>query len=61
MSTFYALHSIWTVVLFVAFVGIIFWAWSGKRKKSFNDAAQMPLEDEEHDGTTKKSGENHHG
>jgi len=41
-----SLQSIWTVIAFVAFVGIVIWAWSGKRKKSFDDAARMALDDD---------------
>ena len=41
------LHIIWTVVSFVFFVGIIVWAYSGKRKATFDAAAQLPLEDDE--------------
>ena len=44
---FSLIHSIWTVMLFILFIGIIVWAWSAKRKKSFEQAARMPLEDED--------------
>lgn len=37
---------VWTVSAFVFFVVIIFWAWSGKRKKSFDKAARMALDDD---------------
>ncbi len=40
-------HSIWTVMMFILFIGIVFWAWSGKRKQAFNDAANLPLQDDE--------------
>ena len=40
-------HSWWTVALVILFVAIIAWAWSGKRKKTFEQAARMPLEDED--------------
>ena len=40
-------HSVWTVVMFVLFIGIIFWAWSAKRKKQFDEAARLPLEDDD--------------
>ncbi len=40
------LHSAWTVVAFVFFVGVVFWAWSGKRKGSFDEAARMALDDD---------------
>jgi cytochrome c oxidase cbb3-type subunit 4 len=39
-------HSIWTVLTVIAFVFIFAWAWSGKRRQSFDDAARMPLEDD---------------
>jgi cytochrome c oxidase cbb3-type subunit IV len=41
------IHSVWTVMMFVLFIGIIVWAWSGKRKKQFDDAARLPLEDDD--------------
>lgn len=37
----------WTVFAFVFFVGIVFWAWSGKRKSSFDEAARMALDDDQ--------------
>ncbi|MHB8473149.1 MAG: cbb3-type cytochrome oxidase subunit 3 [Gammaproteobacteria bacterium] len=40
------LHIIWTVVALVIFVGIVIWAWSGKRKSDFEALAHLPLEDE---------------
>ena len=39
-------HIIWTVALFLLFVGIIIWAWSSKRKKRFDEAARLPLDDD---------------
>ncbi len=55
------LHSIWTVVMMAVFVGIVFWAWSGKRKDAFREAANLALEDEEYVNSSKNSGDNHHG
>lgn len=40
------MHSIWTVVAFVFFIGVVIWAWSGKRKKDFDKAARMAMDDE---------------
>jgi cytochrome c oxidase cbb3-type subunit IV len=40
-------HMWWTVALVILFVGIIVWAWSGRRKQRFDAAARMPLEDED--------------
>jgi len=36
----------WTVFAFVFFVAVVFWAWSSKRKSSFDEAARMALDDE---------------
>ena len=41
------IHSVWTVLMFVLFIGIIVWAWSAKRKRGFDEAARLPLEDED--------------
>ena len=40
-------HSIWTVLLLILFVGIILWAFSSRRKRAFDEAARLPLEDED--------------
>lgn len=39
-------QTVWTVIAFVFFVGIVIWAWSGRRKKDFNKAARMALDDD---------------
>ena len=41
------LHIVWTIVAFTLFVGIVIWAWSGKRKQEFEALAQLPLEDDQ--------------
>ena len=41
------LHSWWTVVMLITFVGIVLWAWSAKRKTEFDSASQIPLLDDE--------------
>lgn len=41
------IHIVWTVVVCVVFVAIVFWAWSGKRKHAFDVAANIPLEEED--------------
>lgn len=40
-------HGLWTGALLVIFIGIVVWAWSGKRKRDFDEAARMPLDDDE--------------
>jgi len=36
-----------TVVSFVVFLLIVFWAYSGRQKKRFDEAANLPFADEE--------------
>ena len=38
-----AIGSTTTVVSFVAFVGIVVWAWSGRRERPFDEAANAPF------------------
>lgn len=35
-----------TLILLLAFVGGWIWAWSSKRRETFNAAAQLPLEED---------------
>jgi len=39
-------RTLWTTLSFLAFVGIIIWAFSGKRKRQFEEAARLALDDE---------------
>lgn len=41
------LRGLSTLFLFIAFVGLCFWAYSSKRKKSFDEAANLPFADDE--------------
>ncbi|WP_250658009.1 cbb3-type cytochrome oxidase subunit 3 [Alkalimarinus coralli] len=41
------LRGISTILVMIAFIGICLWAYSSKRKKNFDDAANLPFEDEE--------------
>lgn len=36
-----------TVVFFVIFVGIFYWAWSDRRKAEFEEAANYPFAEDE--------------
>jgi len=54
-------HSIWTVVVLLIFTGILIWAYSNKHRQEFEDAGNIPLEEDDSPPTTKVSGENHHG
>ena len=42
-----------TLVLLLAFLGLVFWAFSKRRKADFDELARMPLED---DSPVKDSG-----
>ena len=47
MENNYQFEGIILVVLIVAFFGLSLWAWSSKRKPEFDEAASLPLEDED--------------
>ena len=40
------LRGISTVFMMVTFIGLCIWAYSSKRKKSFDEAANLPFADE---------------
>lgn len=42
------LRAAFTVIMFVMFIGIVFWAWSNKRRGAFSEAANLPLNEPEH-------------
>ena len=41
------LRSITTLLLLIVFAGIVWWAFSRRNKKRFDDAAQLPFEGDE--------------
>jgi cytochrome c oxidase cbb3-type subunit IV len=43
MDTSTWLSSVMTVVSFVTFIGIVIWAYSKKRRRAFDDAANAPF------------------
>lgn len=47
-------RSLFTVVMFVLFVLLVFWAYSGRRKKDFDAASQLPLEADADNAPPKK-------
>jgi cytochrome c oxidase cbb3-type subunit 4 len=38
------LRSIFTVLAFIAFIGIVWWAYSDRRKQTYDEAAMLPLD-----------------
>jgi cytochrome c oxidase cbb3-type subunit 4 len=41
------ISGLFTVVLLLAFIGIVIWAWSVRRREQFEAAARQPLEEDE--------------
>ncbi len=41
------LRGVATIFVFVAFIAICIWAWSGKRKQRFDEAANLPFADDD--------------
>ena len=50
------LRGLFTLVLMIAFVGVVIWAWSGKRRKDFAEAARLPLDDDSRPGGGERTG-----
>ena len=49
--------SIWTIVVMITFLGIVVWAYSGKRKAAFDEAARLPFDDDPETDNNKTSSE----
>jgi cytochrome c oxidase cbb3-type subunit 4 len=41
------LRGISTLFLMLTFIGLVFWVYSGKRKKEYEDAGNLPFADEQ--------------
>jgi len=41
------LRSLWTLLSFVAFIGIVVWAYGSWPKRRFEEAARLPLDDDQ--------------
>ena len=39
-------HGVWTGILLVAFLAIVGWAFSRRRREDFEAAARLPLEED---------------
>jgi cytochrome c oxidase cbb3-type subunit 4 len=62
MDLFTFLGSATTVLAFVAFIGIVVWAYSSRRRQAFDEAANAPfaLPDDVYDGAA-QGGHNTNG
>ncbi|GAB4174314.1 MAG: CcoQ/FixQ family Cbb3-type cytochrome c oxidase assembly chaperone [Rhodocyclaceae bacterium] len=41
------LRSLYTVLAFVTFIGIVVWVYGGKRKAGFEEAGRLPLTEDD--------------
>ena len=44
-------RGLFTLFMFAAFIGICFWAYSSRRKGDFDEAANLPLEEDQSSGS----------
>jgi cytochrome c oxidase cbb3-type subunit 4 len=51
------LRGLVTLALMVAFVAIWVWAWSSRRRKDFDEASRLPLEEDNHATRRPENGE----
>ncbi|RLJ63577.1 cbb3-type cytochrome oxidase subunit 3 [Sulfurisoma sediminicola] len=54
------LRSIITVLVFLAFVGIVWWAYSDRRKDAYDKAARSVLEDDTPPSAERGAGQTNH-
>ena len=55
------LHGVWTAALLAVFAAIVVWAWSGRRKRDFDEAARLPLDDDADEATEPGREDTRHG
>ncbi len=41
------IHIVWTVLLVLIFVGIVFWAWSSSPADRFHRASMLPFDEDD--------------
>ncbi len=41
------IRGVLTITLMIAFLGLFVWAWSSKRKETFDKLSQVPLEEDD--------------
>jgi cytochrome c oxidase cbb3-type subunit 4 len=55
--SFTMIQALWSIVILITFLGIVVWAYSGKRKSRFEEAARVPFDDEPSNEKNKPSSE----
>lgn len=51
------LFGLWTLLVLVVFLGIVAWAFSKKRRKQFEKAGRIPLEEEDRKQASRNTSE----
>ena len=59
--SFSFIQALWSIVVMITFLGIVFWAYSRKRKDDFDEAARVPFEDESEYQKTRTGAKNNNG
>lgn len=53
------LRSFLTILIFVLFIGIVWWTYSAKHKQSFEEAARLAVDDEPELPPAKRADQSH--
>jgi cytochrome c oxidase cbb3-type subunit IV len=53
--SFGVLHGLLTLLVMILFLGIVWWAFSSRQKKRFDEAANLPFADENDQPASKRS------
>lgn len=43
------IQGLWTLIALAVFIGVVIWAWSSRRKKDFDEAANIPFDEDDSD------------
>ncbi|NIR60026.1 MAG: cbb3-type cytochrome c oxidase subunit 3 [Gammaproteobacteria bacterium] len=46
-------------MLILVFMGIVIWAWSSRRRRDFEEASRLPLDDEDREQQNGQPGNRH--
>lgn len=47
MNDMTTIRAVMTAVMFAVFIAIVLWAYSGRRKAAFEEAARLPLDEDD--------------
>ena len=55
-----SVQALWTIIAFTLFIGIVVWAYSGKRKQEFDEASMLAFDKDDINIAKQDSGDKHH-